>query len=103
MSGDGRADTTPVSQSASDLFQGLFVYFTNKSPSGTGTMAPASGFPGLLSVIFFPSLPPPIQTLCYLCRVVAFLIIAPIAIVAAIDFAEYAVIRTLGECQSIRG
>ncbi|CAO1624568.1 unnamed protein product [Sympodiomycopsis kandeliae] len=58
--------------------------------------ASRSSLAAILGFIFFPTLPPLVQTFCYVCRVVSLLIVAPIVLVAVVDFAEYAVIRTLG-------
>lgn len=67
--------------------------------SGRGSFLPAQvGLMGAaLQAVLFPPLPPWLQTACYACRVVALLIIAPIILIGVVDFAEYAVVRTLGE------
>ncbi|CAO1632187.1 unnamed protein product [Parajaminaea phylloscopi] len=50
----------------------------------------------LLRAALFPNLPAWLQTTCYACRILALLIVAPILLIALVDFAEYAVVRTLG-------
>jgi len=52
---------------------------------------------GLLARLLRPALPPLLAPLPALCRGVALLIVAPILLVGMLDFAWYAVFRTLGE------
>lgn len=95
----GTGGASAATQSLAEAFsQGLSLLF--RSRDAADAMIAASPPPpppsSLLSAILFPTLPPLMQTLCSLCRLISLLIVAPIAIVAVIDFAEYAVIRTLG-------
>jgi hypothetical protein len=50
-----------------------------------------------LQLIYNPRLPPLLSPLPNLFRFIAFLILAPIAFLCLVDFAGYAVFRTLGE------
>jgi hypothetical protein len=69
------------------------------SPHDDGAAAASvhSSDAGLLARLLLPALPPLLAPVPALCRAVALLIVAPILLVGMLDFAWYAVFRTLGE------
>lgn len=88
----GRAGATKVAAKLANLV----------SPSPTPSNIASKAFASAAAVLF-PSLPPWLATACWLSRLVAFLILAPIVLIGLVDFAEYAVVRTLGEHARARG
>ena len=63
------------------------------SPAGVQVDAPQS----MLQHLFRPQLPALLSPLPSLFRLVAFLIVAPVIFICLVDFAGYAIFRTLGE------
>lgn len=49
-------------------------------------------------LILSPTLPPLLSPLPSLFRLISFLIVAPVIFICLVDFAGYAIFRTLGEC-----